>query len=152
MWRDGYRLWTASPRNFIFGIGMDSTKTHWREWGMFDGGKLPIGHFHSSPVQFEVERGLPALIIWLILLMVYGRTLWPGIRKGVKDADFDWRSLGILLGCFGGMIGFFTGGLVHNNIGDAEVAMLFYLLMGFGIKAARFSDSKAALRSSPLAD
>jgi hypothetical protein len=154
MWRDGYRLWTASPRNFVFGIGMDSTKTHWREWGMFEGGKLPIGHFHSTPVQFAVERGLPALIIWLVLLIVYGCTLWPEIRRAIREPEFDWRRLGILLGCFGGMIGFFTGGLVHNNIGDAEVAMLFYLLMGLGIKAAHpgnnsLSDAPAPAPAAP---
>ena len=37
---------------------------------------------------------------------------------------------GIILGCFGGLIGFFTSGLVHYNLGDSEVAMVFYLLMG----------------------
>jgi hypothetical protein len=37
---------------------------------------------------------------------------------------------GILLGCFGGLIGFFTSGLVHYNLGDQEVAMIFFLLMG----------------------
>jgi O-antigen ligase len=121
---------------------------------MFEGGKLPIGHFHSTPVQFAVERGLPALIIWLVLLIVYGCTLWPEIRRAIREPEFDWRRLGILLGCFGGMIGFFTGGLVHNNIGDAEVAMLFYLLMGLGIKAAHprnnsLSDAPAPAPAAP---
>jgi hypothetical protein len=31
------------------------------------------------------------------------------------------------------MIGFVTSGLVHYNLGDGEVAMVFYLLMGIGV-------------------
>jgi hypothetical protein len=38
------------------------------------------------------------------------------------------------------LIGFFTSGLVHYNLGDAEVAMVFFILMGIGVslKAAGF--------------
>jgi hypothetical protein len=45
----------------------------------------------------------------------------------------DWRTLGILLGCFGGLVGFVTSGLVHFNLGDAEVAMVFFMLMGLSV-------------------
>ena len=31
------------------------------------------------------------------------------------------------------MIGFFAAGLVHYNLGDAEVAMVFFMLMGLSI-------------------
>jgi len=37
------------------------------------------------------------------------------------------------------MIGFFTGGLVHWNLGDAEVAMVFFLLMGIGVRMSELS-------------
>ena len=45
---------------------------------------------------------------------------------------------GILLGCLGALIGFFTSGLVHYNLGDGEVALVFYLLMGIGVRMAGF--------------
>jgi uncharacterized membrane protein YuzA (DUF378 family) len=48
----------------------------------------------------------------------------------------DWRTLGILLGCLGGMIGFFSSGLVHYNLGDSVVAMIFFLLMGLSVRVA----------------
>jgi hypothetical protein len=53
-----------------------------------------------------------------------------------ENSEFsrDWKTLGVLLGCFGGLIGFFTSGLVHYNLGDAEVAMVFFLLMGIGFR------------------
>src|SRR4029079_254393 len=56
MWRDGWRLSHENIHNVIFGIGMDSTKKHWQEWEMFSGGFLPMGHFHSTPMQMLVER------------------------------------------------------------------------------------------------
>jgi O-antigen ligase len=131
MWRDGFRLWTQNPRHFVFGIGMDSVKKHWQEWGMFDGGRLPIGHFHSTPVQIAVERGLPALLLWLAILGIYWRTLWKSIWGG---ADIERR--GILLGCLAGSIGFFVSGFVHYNLGDSEVAMVFFILMGLGMRVS----------------
>ena len=145
MWRDGYRLWTSNTRNLVFGVGMDSIKSHWREWGMFDGGRWPVSHFHSTPIQILVERGLPALLLWLMIVGVYARTLW----RGIGDRSSDWRTLGILLGCLGGMIGFFTSGLVHYNLGDSVVAMIFFLLMGLGVKVARLSSTESNESSSP---
>lgn len=141
MLRDGLRLWTESPRHFIFGVGMDSLKEHWREWRLFDGGHQPLGHFHSTPVQLLVERGLPALLIWLIIIGVYARSLWLGIRRSGSSAETSgWVSRGILLGCFGGMIGFFVSGLVHYNLGDQEVAMVFFMLMGIATFVCRSAD------------
>ena len=131
VWREGFELWTKEPRHFVFGVGMDSIKQYAKEWHLFDDGRLNMGHFHSTPLQLLVERGLPALLLWLIVLAIYARTLWKGLRS---DETTDWRSRGILLGCLGGTIGFFASSLVHYNLGDQEVAMVFFLLMGFGIK------------------
>jgi O-antigen ligase len=129
MWRDGMRLSTTSPHNLIFGIGMDSTKKHWQEWGMFENGWLPLSHFHSTPIQLLVERGLPSLLIWLAIIGIYVRMLWRGTRRAREKLSF-----GVLLGCLGAVIGFFVSGLVHYNLGDGEVAMIFYILMAFGAR------------------
>ena len=153
MWRDGYRLWTSSPRNFVFGLGMDSIKSHWQEWEMFEGGRWPVSHFHSTPIQLLVERGFPALLLWLAILAIYARTLWRGIRRQRLVASPDWRALGILLGCLGGMIGFFTSGLVHYNLGDSVVAMIFFLLMGLGVRVAaliRYGADDAAVAKAAV--
>lgn len=136
MWRDGLRLSTDSARNLVFGIGMDSTKKHWQEWGMFRNGFMPFGHFHSTPVQLLVERGLPALLIWLTVVLLYGRTLWQAISREKRNVDGNNWPLGILLGCLGGLVGFFVSGTVHYNLGDGEVALIFYLLMAVGVSTA----------------
>jgi O-antigen ligase len=140
MWRDGMRLWTDNAHNFVFGLGMDSIQKHWQEWGMFEGGFLPMGHFHSMPVQLLAERGLAALLLWLTVLGLYAWILFREIgnlRSNPPPDQGKWMSFGILLGCFGGMIGFVTSGLVHYNLGDQVVAMIFYLLMGLGVSIVR---------------
>jgi O-antigen ligase len=125
VWREGFQLLVSKPRHLLVGIGMDSIKGHWREWGLFDNGRLPIGHMHSNLLQIALERGVPALIVWLILLSVYARMLGGLIRI---DGSSEVR--GIALGALGGLVGFFTSGLVHYNWGDSEVVTAFYFIMG----------------------
>jgi O-antigen ligase len=139
VWREGFDLWTSSPRNFVLGVGMDSIQRFAPAWHMFDDGRLNQGHFHSTPLNLVVERGLPALLIWLAILGIYARTLWRGLNQ--KSIIQDPISRGILLGCLGGTVGFFASGLVHYNLGDQEVAMMFFLLMGIGVKSIESIES-----------
>jgi len=113
---------------------MDSLKIHWRQWGLFDNGRLPWGHMHSNLLQIALERGLPALFLWLAFLFIYARTLWRLLRNGAK---LEWIERGILLGALGGLAGFFTSGLVHYNWGDSEVVMVLYLIMGLSLAIHR---------------
>jgi O-antigen ligase len=136
VWRDGARILTSSPRNLLVGVGMDSLKRHWREWGMFDQGRQPWGHLHSTPLQIAFERGVPTLVVWLAWLFVYARTLWRVLRRGVFES---WVERGLVLGALGGLAGFVTGGLVHYNFGDSEVVMAFYFVMGLALAAERLN-------------
>src|SRR5215213_6062653 len=101
VWKEGFQLLVNNPRHLIFGVGMDSIKGHWREWGLFDNGRQPIGHMHSNLLQIALERGLPALIVWLILFALYAQMLWQLTRRA---QDF---SRGLAIGALGGAIGFF---------------------------------------------
>jgi len=134
VWAEGARLLVSNPRHLLVGVGMDSIKSHWREWGMFDGGRIPMGHMHSNFLQIAVERGLPALLLWLAFLFVYARTLWHRIRAGT---DVPWMERGILLGTLGGLVGFFISGVVHYNWGDSEVVMVLYFIMGLALAINR---------------
>jgi hypothetical protein len=134
VWREGVQLLVSKPRHLLVGIGMDSIKRHWREWRMFDRGRIPWGHMHSNLLQIALERGLPALLLWLVFLFVYARSLWRTLRTEPK---LHWLDRGILLGALGGLIGFFTSGLVHYNWGDSEVVMVFYMLAGLTLAISR---------------
>ncbi len=146
VYREGLNLWTENPRHFFLGIGMDTItkKEYVEKWRLFDNGKLPMSHFHSTPIQLLVERGLFGLLFWLIVLGVYLRTLWQALRIKSNSVESEtWKlKRGIILGCFGGAVGFFTSSLVHYNLGDGEVAMVFFLLMGFGVFAAESNVEK----------
>jgi hypothetical protein len=134
VWREGTHLLVSNPRHLLIGVGMDSIKSHWRQWGLFDGGRLPWGHMHSNLLQIALERGVPALGLWLALLFVYLRTLWRLIRRGV---ELPWIERGILLGAFGGVVGFLTSGIVHYNWGDSEVVMILFMVMGISLAIHR---------------
>ena len=115
------------------GIGMDSLKTHWEDWGMFDNGRQPIGHLHSDYLQLAFERGVPTLIAWLAWMIFYLSLLWKNIHK----PGLDWPARGLLIGAFGGTVGFLTSGLVHYNWGDSEDVMILFLIMGMSLAVIR---------------
>lgn len=153
VYREGFDLWTENVRHFTFGVGMDSIKRYAKDWRLFDDGKLPQGHFHSTPLQLVVERGFPALLLWLWILWIYVKILlrrFSNPKFEISDSanekiSSSWVERGILLGIFGGLVGFFTSGLVHYNLGDAEVAMIFFMLMAFGMY---ISDSRFQTQTS----
>lgn len=133
VWREGFHLLVSNPRHLLLGVGMDSIKGHWQEWGLFDNGRQPIGHMHSNLLQIALERGVPALIVWLLLMAVYARTLIGIIRASVDLPE----ARGIALGAYGGLAGFLVSGLVHYNWGDSEVVTVFYFIMGLSLVLER---------------
>jgi O-antigen ligase len=139
VWREGAEVLLSKPRHLLVGVGMDSLKRRWREWGMFDRGRQPWGHLHSTPLQIAFERGVPALLLWAAWLFVYGRMLWRLARGG---AGGDWVARGLALGALGGLVGFVSAGLVHYNFGDSEVVQVFYLIMGLALAAERLSGGR----------
>ena len=142
VWREGFQLLVSKPRHLIVGVGIDSIKGHWREWGLFDNGRQPIGHMHSNLLQIALERGVPALIVWLILIGVYLRMLWRITRRKLAD-DF---ARGVAVGALGGAVGFFVSGLVHYNWGDSEVVTVFYFIMGLCLVVERTNQQVADSR------
>lgn len=141
VWKEGFHLLISKPRHLVVGVGMDSIKAYWREWGLFDHGRLPMGHMHSNLLQFALERGVPAMVIWLILIGMYGFMLVRIIRAS-PPATLESQSIfdngnGIALGALGGLAGFLTSGLVHYNWGDSEVVMILYLIMGLSLVVQR---------------
>ena len=141
IWNEGFHLLTSSPRHLAVGVGMDSIKARWRQWDLFEGGKLPMGHMHSDYLQIALERGVPALLAWLWLLGTYAWTLWR--THGQLPVD-DFIGRGIILGALGGLLGFLTSGMVHYNWGDSEVVMIFYLIMGLSLAVRRLCTSRSA--------
>ena len=118
----GARRVTVRP---LLGHGLDAVKLHWREWG-FPGDA--IIHTHSTPLQIAFERGLPALLLWLWLMLAAWR-MTARAESAARD-DVDAAQHGVLLGILGALTGFAASSLVNYNWGDAEVILLFWWLLG----------------------
>ncbi|HVG30771.1 MAG TPA: O-antigen ligase family protein [Pyrinomonadaceae bacterium] len=144
VYRESLDLLVREPRHVLVGVGMDSLKRHYREWGLFDRGRQNVSHLHSTPLQIAVERGLPALFAWLAVLFVYARMLWRLARRGGLE---NWVERGLALGALGGLVGFVASGMVHYNFGDSEVVMIFYFLMGLTLAAERINRPAAPARA-----
>ena len=112
----------------IFGHGMDSMQRHWNEWG-FPGHDML--HLHSTPLQLAFDRGLPMLALWTWMMIAF----WLFIARAEKNAAdlSDTHSYGILLGTLGALTAFLASSFVNYNYGDAEVAMMFWFLMGIAV-------------------
>ena len=109
----------------LFGHGMDAMHVHWQEWG-FPGSDML--HLHSTPLQLAFDRGLPALGLWLWIIWLFWRSASRG-EKSLRDSS-DTNRYGILLGATGAVAGFFASSLVNYNLGDGEVALVFWWLLG----------------------
>jgi hypothetical protein len=109
----------------IFGHGMDAMQRHWNEWG-FPGHDML--HLHSTPLQLAFDRGLPMLALWTWMMIAF----WLFIARAERNAAdlSDTHSYGVLLGTLGALTAFLASSLVNYNYGDAEVAMMFWFLMG----------------------
>ncbi|MCI0338714.1 MAG: O-antigen ligase family protein [Acidobacteria bacterium] len=112
------------PNHPLIGVGMDSHKRHWREWG-FPGEY--ITHTHSTPIQIAMDRGLPALVsfVWLMAaMMLMARRSY---KRAEKRGDDFGQSL--TLGAFGALIGFSASSLTNYNFGDSEALMLLLFVI-----------------------
>jgi hypothetical protein len=59
----------------------------------------------------------------------------------------DWFVRGSLLGILGGAIGFVLASSIHYTLGDGEVMMLFWLLMGVAMAVVRLNQDQQIDRS-----
>ncbi len=132
MWRDGLRLFRDHP---LLGVGMDSLNLMWRQWNIEAYKIFPLrSHFHSTPIQIAVERGLLTLVAWLWLLVEYFRVLIRLLRATERST---WFARGLGLGLLGAACAFLLGSLVDYSWGDSEVVMVFWMFVGWSVALDR---------------
>jgi hypothetical protein len=129
--RAGLRL---IPKHPLLGVGMDSHKLHWREWG-FPGDY--ITHTHSTPIQVAMDRGLPALACYFWLIAAMLTMSWRGYRRAGESGD--GVAEGTCLGCFGALIGFTLSSFTNYNFGDSETLMLLLFVTALGAVQTKFA-------------
>jgi hypothetical protein len=125
VWREAFGIIKDNP---LVGIGKGSEAKLKRSLGLYDEGRLPPGHFHSTPVQVAVWWGLLGLIFYAAFMTILVVETWRLIRKAKSEGR--WQLSGLALGGLGAVLAFNVSSLAHFNFGDGEVVMVFWLLTG----------------------
>lgn len=120
----------------LFGHGMDAMHVHWNEWG-FPGSDML--HLHSTPLQLAFDRGLPVLFFWFWIVWLFWRTASRN-EEHLRETG-DTNRYGMLLGATGALAGFLASSLVNYNLGDGEVALVFWWLLGIVVVLSANGDS-----------
>ena len=90
-------------------------------------------HAHNNFLQVWVDAGLIGLVAFLFLV---GSIIVMGWRAYARQRAEPLKSL--TLGCWLGLVGFLIGGLTQYNWGDAEVALVWWALVGLMMRVSNF--------------
>jgi hypothetical protein len=149
VWREAFGLIGDHP---LVGIGKGSEGKLRETLGLYDEGRLPPGHFHSTPIQIATWWGLPALIFYFSFMAIFTVEIWK-LSRSLRSKK-QWDLFGITLGGLGVLVAFNVSSLVHFNFGDGEVVMAFWLLIGlaFAVRHAvgeKLDESKPERTPAP---
>lgn len=139
MWREAFGIIKNNP---LLGIGKGSEGKLKEALGLYDEGRLPPGHFHSTPVQIAVWWGLLGLVFYYAFMTILTVEIWRVVKRMQS-----WQSRGISLGVLGAVVAFNVSSLVHFNFGDGEVVMAFWLLTGLAFAVRRIAIEESATES-----
>jgi len=117
----GERMVATYP---LTGVGPTMVEPRYREFLSSSEDQHVNPHLHNVPVQIAAERGLPALAIWLSLIVTLLVGLVRRLRRGADD-----RARFLPAGALAAIIAMLAAGQFEYNFGDSEFLMLFLVLM-----------------------
>ncbi|MCS5702393.1 MAG: O-antigen ligase family protein [Acidobacteria bacterium] len=118
MMRTGVRLVRDYP---LMGVGPDMVEAVYVDYRDPAAVQESNPHLHNVPIQIAAERGIPALLAWVALIVAVTRGLVHQLRTGA------YRSLPAGgLAAVGGML---AAGMFEYNFGDSEFLMLWLVLV-----------------------
>jgi O-antigen ligase len=121
----------------LFGVGPNMVETVYPQYRVPEAVQTLNPHLHNVPMQIAAERGLPALALWLVFVVVLARGLWQRMRTRQLRT--------VTAAAVAALIGMLAAGLFEYNFGDSEFLMLFLLLITLPFSADRpDSDLSAA--------
>lgn len=118
MLRVGTRMVAAHP---LTGVGPTLVEGRYREYLASSEPQHVNPHLHNVPMQVAAERGLPALAIWVWLMVA----LIVGMVRRLKTPEARFLAATAL----SGIIAMLAAGQFEYNFGDSEFLMLFLVLM-----------------------
>jgi O-antigen ligase len=80
-------------------------------------------HLHSNIIQIGAERGIPALLAWLVFIG------WASLSllRLLRDKNPILRP--VTVGALAALVGLFVAGFFEYNFGDSEIIVLFLYLI-----------------------
>lgn len=98
-------------------------------------------HAHNIWLQAAVERGVLGMLAlaWLAV-----RVLGEALGSLRRLAPGGGLPHALAAGALAGLTGFFIDGLVQNNFGDSQVALLFWLVAGVAVVCGRAAAERPA--------
>ena len=125
-----YVLWTriAPPmlRDYPWGMGWKAARHE--DFTRYDKRIQPkLNHLHNNALQLRLELGWAGLVAWLAWMLGGAHVLWSTLRRSIRTRAPE---AGLAYGLAGGYLALHLNGLVEYNFGDAEIFMLFNLLLG----------------------
>jgi O-antigen ligase len=135
-WRTGWQMIKAHP---IVGVGPEEVSDA-RVFDRYVPPDIPrplpegwYGHLHNVYIQYAAERGIPAALFIIAVLVVPLLDLIRAARRlapGRSDARF------ILNAAIASIIGAALSGIFEHNLGDTEVLTMFLVILCAGYVAA----------------
>jgi O-antigen ligase len=136
--RIGWEMIKAHP---WLGVGPEEVAKVYKSYVPADmTGPLPpgyYGHLHNIYIQFAAERGVPAAlaIVWLLVRALCD--FWRAARKA-GDAE-RW----VLRGAIAVMIAFIIGSFVEYNLGTSVTLAMFLAVIGCGYATSRLVEQSS---------
>jgi len=93
-------------------------------------------HLHNVPLQIAAERGLPALVVWVVFVAALGAGLVRVFRAE--------QARPLAAGGLAALAAMLTAGLFEYNFGDSEFLMLLLVIVTLPFAATRRDDLRGA--------
>lgn len=92
-------------------------------------------HSHNLFLQIVCDAGIVAVVIFIVLLFVYGRMMCAAIAK-----EKDWTSRLLQIALLSGMIGFMVQAMTDYSFYNYRVMFVFWAYLALGVPACRRSE------------
>ena len=122
----------------VFGTGPNTVHVIFQKprYGLSEEARDNV-HLHNNLLQIAAERGIAALIAWLVFVVWAGLGLLRLVREKADPLLYTYAAAALAA-----LLGFFAAGLFEYNWGDSEVVMLFLCLIAhpFGLERGRTAE------------
>jgi O-antigen ligase len=107
----------------LVGVGPEMVKKVYPEFRRPDAVRDRVSHLHCNPVHIVAERGLPALGMYGLLLVIFGTSVVRDLGNPRHPAPNAVAS------CLLAVVGLTVAGLFEYNWGDSEIWILTLFLL-----------------------